>query len=92
VLAGIDELLREEVAEPSSRLDRPRPILERGRPPHQPLHLGLGRPDLQARQLALPVVERHRLVALLVRVDPDHHCCHVCVSVVVGVDDRGGHS
>jgi len=91
-LAGVDELLGEEVAEPASGLDRPRPFLERCRPSHQAIHLGLRRPNLEAGELAFAVVERDRLVGLLVRVDPDHHCCYLYASVVVGVGDRGGHS
>lgn len=79
VLAGVDELLREEVAEPSGGLDRPGPFLEWRRPPHQPIHLGLGRLHLEAGEFTLAVVERDRLVGLLVRVDPDHHCRHLSV-------------
>ena len=46
-LAGSDELLSQQVAEPAGTLDRPRPLLERRRPGHQPLDLIGARADPQ---------------------------------------------
>jgi len=39
VLAGVDELLGEQIAEPTGRLDRPQARLERLRPRQQLGHL-----------------------------------------------------
>ena len=83
MLAGVHELLGEEVAEAAGRLDRPRSFLERCGPSDEPIDLGLGCADLEASQLCLCVVDRNRLMGLLVRIDPDHYC-HVSSVVVDG--------
>jgi hypothetical protein len=73
-LTGGHELPGEQIAEPASTFDRPRPVTEPCRPPDQPLELAGGRPHPQLAEELLAVVQRHRSVRRLVRVDPDHHC------------------
>ena len=61
-LAGGDELLGQQIAEPAGTLDRPRPIIERRRPADQPLELVGARPHAQLAEELLAGVERHRRV------------------------------
>jgi len=79
VLAGADELLRQQVAEPSRGLDRPPPIRERLGPCQQLLALRAGRSDLELSDGDLVTVDRDRGVPPLVRVNADQHH-HECAS------------
>src|SRR5262249_53708458 len=63
----------QQIAETAGAFDRPRPLTERCRPPHQPLDLVGGRPHSQLAERALVLIQCHRRVRCLVRVDPDHH-------------------
>lgn len=74
VFAGGDELLGKQVAEPGLILDRPRALRELRRPLEQPVELLRSRPHPQLAGALLALVDRHRGVRPLVRVDPDHHC------------------
>ena len=93
-LAGSDELLSKQVAEPACGLDRPHPIRERNRPQRQPLHLRAARSNTKFVEHHLVVVDRHGGVCRLVRIDTNHHSHRECllVSVVgteVGTPDLG---
>jgi hypothetical protein len=75
-LAGGDQLLGQQVPHAAGALDRPGPLRPGGRPREQAL--GLGRagahPDLAQHRLRL--VDHHRRVRALMRIDADHHSCH----------------
>ena len=73
-LTRTDELLREQIAEPGRRLDRPPPLGEGLRPTQKQLELTLPRADVQLREFVFVVVDRARRVRQLVRIDPDDHC------------------
>ena len=73
VLAPGDELLGQQVAQPTGRLDGPGALLERFGPGDQLVHLAAGGPHLDARELVFCLVDRHRCVRCLVGVDADHH-------------------
>lgn len=73
MLATRDELLREQIAEPASGLDRPQTRRERGRPLEQLSELTRACTDTQLAQLSLSSIDRRRGVQRLVRVDPNDH-------------------
>src|SRR3974390_1737782 len=82
VLAGIDELLAQQVAESSGRLDGPGALLERRRPPEQPVDLLSSGPDGDGGQFSLIASNGHGGVGRLVRVDSDddgHEYLLVCL-------------
>ena len=66
-----DELLGEELAEPVSGLDRPGPVIERRRPRQQPHRLTAIRGELELGERLFVLVDGHRGVGRLVRIDPD---------------------
>jgi hypothetical protein len=72
-LAVREKLLREQIAEPTSGLDRPRPLLEPCRPRQQLVQLPWSRADLQLPELNLAAIDRARRVEQLVWIDPNHH-------------------
>ena len=72
-LAGGNELLGEEVAEPACGLDGPPSIDKRLGPPQQLRDLLARRSDFGACELGLAAVDRDRSVRRLVRVDADDH-------------------
>jgi len=72
-LAGGDQLLGEQIAEPASGLDRPGAGLERLGPRHQLVDLAATGSDLLAGQLLLAPVDRDGRVGRLGRVDTDDH-------------------
>ena len=72
-LAGIDELLGQEIAEPAGGLDRPRAFPERLRPRQQLRRLLARRTHPRAVEFALAVVDRDRGVTRLVGIDTDDH-------------------
>jgi hypothetical protein len=74
LLAGTDELLRQQVAEPSGGLDGPGALTERFRPGQQPGRLLAGGPHLDLGQLLLIAADSHCCMGRLVGVDPDDHC------------------
>jgi hypothetical protein len=95
-LAGNDELLREEIAEPTGRLDRPHALFELDCPAEQLLELTRTRTNLNPAELLLAPVDRDRRVRSLVRIDTDHHT-HLSslaiahdVRVRAGTPDSGG--
>ena len=73
LLAPGDELLGQQVAQPTGRLDGPGPLLEGLGPAHQLFHLAPGGPHLDARDLVFSLVDGHRCVRCLVGIDADHH-------------------
>ena len=81
-----EELLREQIAESSGGLDRPRPILERCRPGEQLRTLAFTRPDLQLRVIDLAAVDRDRGMRCLVRSTP---IITVTVILLVVDENRG---
>jgi hypothetical protein len=68
-----DELLREQIAKPTRRLDRPHTLLEPDRPAEQLLELPSTRTNLHRRELLLVRVDRDCHVRSLMRIDTDHH-------------------
>ena len=62
LLAPGDQLLGQQVAQPTGRLDGPGPLLKRLGPAHQLIHLAAGGPDLDARKLVFSLVDGHRCV------------------------------
>jgi hypothetical protein len=72
-LADRDELLPQQIAKPVGRLDRPQVIVELRRPGDQLIRLHRRRPDLYAPELDLIVIDCHRRVRPLMRIDTDHH-------------------
>jgi hypothetical protein len=72
-LARSDQLLREQVAEPTGGLDRPRSLTQRFGPPQQLRHLLAGRPYPGPGELGFGAVDRDRGVRRLVRVNADDH-------------------
>ena len=73
VLPGGDKLLGQQVTQAARPFDRPRPLPERHRPVEQPLDLASAGPDLHLAERPLNIVDGHRGVRPLVRVDTDHH-------------------
>jgi hypothetical protein len=75
-LTDAEQLLGKELAQTTRTLDRPYAIRPRCRPVLQPLELVApsDHPDLAEHGLGL--VEHHRGMRSLVRVDPDHHASH----------------
>jgi len=72
-LAGVEELLGQQVAEPAGGLDRPGAVLEARRPLQQLIDLASRRPHLHLAELRLVLVDRHRRVRPLVGIHADHH-------------------
>jgi hypothetical protein len=72
-LAGRHQLLRQQVAEPASALDRPRALPEQFGPRQQMGHLLAGRSHPGPGDLDLVAVDGNRCVRRLVRVDADDH-------------------
>ena len=72
-LTGTDELLREQIAQPTRRLDRPHTLFELDRPAEQLLELTRTRTNLNPTELQFAPVDRDRRVRSLVRIDTDHH-------------------
>ena len=68
-----DELLGEQITQPTSGLDRPRTTLERRRPSEQIGYLPAVRADLEPGELGLAFIDRARRVEQLVRIDPNDH-------------------
>jgi hypothetical protein len=75
-LAGRDELLGKQVPKAAGALDRPGPLWPGFCPRQQPLRLLSRRAYLQPAQLLFGPADRHRGMGTLVRINPDHHCCH----------------
>ena len=75
-LAGRDQLLGQQPAQPASPLDSPGPPGPRCRPRHELIRLGLRGAYPQFAQRLLRRADHHRRMRALVRVDTDHHCCH----------------
>ena len=73
LFAACHELLGQQVAHSAGRLDGPPPLLERLGPAHELFDLTTGRTHLDAGDLIFSLVDGHRRVRCLVRVDPDHH-------------------
>ena len=73
VLPDGEELLGEEVTEPAGRLDGPQPLGIVDGPLEQPLDLQAVGPKRQLPELVLRVVDGHRRVGGLVRIDADEH-------------------
>ena len=92
VFAFGDELLGQQLAESVSRLDRPRPLIEGRSPRQQPLRLTAVGHDLQLAESLFVLVDRHRSVSRLVRVDPDDHRHHFISLVVNQMWCHDGHS
>jgi hypothetical protein len=67
------ELLGQQVAHPAGRLDGPPPLLERFGPAHELFDLTTSGTHLDAGDLIFSLVDGHRRVRCLMRVDPDHH-------------------
>jgi hypothetical protein len=67
-----DELLRQQRAEPSRRLDRPGPRRKRFREPQQPITLASIRDNPNLADDAFLIVEHRRGVRPLMRVDPNN--------------------
>jgi hypothetical protein len=75
VFTGVEQLFGEQLAEPTSGLDRPRTLRpQRRRPRQQPDGLVVRRGELQPGQWLLVAVDGDRGVGCLVWVDPDDHC------------------
>jgi hypothetical protein len=72
-LARPDQLLGHHVAQPARALHRPHPLPIRRRPNQQPPDLAGAGAHSQLAQFGLGVVDRHRSVRPLMRVNPDHH-------------------
>ena len=70
---AVEELLGEQIAKPSRRLDRPHALAELGCPAEQLLELPRTRTHLNPRELLLALVDRDCRVRSLVRIDTDHH-------------------
>ena len=73
LFASSDELLGQQVAQPTGRLDGPGALLERFGTTDQLFHLAPGGPHPDARELVFCLVDGHRCVRCLVRIDADHH-------------------
>ena len=86
-LARGHQLLGQQVAQAPGALDRPGPLRPGRCPRHQPPGLGRRGAHPQLAQRLLGLVDRHRGVRGLVRVDTDHHCCHQRLLIIVR--DRG---
>jgi hypothetical protein len=69
-----DQLLGQQVAEPTGALNSPGPLGPLGRPRTQLLDLVSRRAHPQLAERSLLVVDRHGRVRGLVRVDADHYC------------------
>ena len=86
-----NELLRQQLPEPTRGLDRPRSLIpERNRPRQQPIRLTPVRDHLEPGDRTLLTIDRDRHVRGLVRIDPDDHRHEV---LLVNVNRRhDGHS
>jgi hypothetical protein len=82
---GADQLLPEQLSQTSSALDRPRALRPNTRPAQQLINLPRRSPDPQLTQPVLPLVEHHRGVRSLMRVDTDDHASQ-CTSHVASKD------
>jgi len=95
VLAGAHQLLRQQLAQPAGRLDRPGPFeAEWCRPGQQPLGLASISHHLQLGDGLFVAVDRDSRMCRLVRVDPDDHrhgspSSWTRVSVTTGTPDAG---
>jgi len=87
-LAGVDELLSEQIPQPRRGLDRPGPFCERRGPRQQLRDLLAGRADLDVPELAFVAADGDGCVRRLVRVDTDHHC-HVFLRGLVDGTAKG---
>jgi hypothetical protein len=91
VLAGGDELLSQQAAQATRRLNRPRPlVIERFSPRQQPLHLPAIRRHTQPSDRSLIAVDRDCSVRRLVGVHPDQH--HRECLLVHALGRHDGHS
>src|SRR6266446_2789185 len=89
VLPGGNELLGQQVTQAARPFHRPRPLPERRRPVEQPLDLARAGPDLHLAERPLTIVDGHRGVRPLVRIDTDHHRHEALPDRLM--EDRGGH-
>jgi hypothetical protein len=86
-LAGGDQLLGQQAAQPRGALYRPDPVRPGGRPRDQLLGLGRAGANAYLAQRLLGRGNCHRGVRALVRIDPDHHC-HLAPSTSAIGSDR----
>lgn len=91
VLACSDELLRNQIPKPPSRLDRPRAHLEVVRPATKPINLVRRGLHHEPIDLDFFVIDRDRCVGPLVWIDSNHHLCHDCLLLISQMGSRGGH-
>jgi hypothetical protein len=80
-LAGGDQLLGQQPAQPAGAFHRPGPLRPGLRPGNQLPGLVRAGPHPQLAQRLLGRADRHRGVRALMRVDPDHHC-HQCTPIL----------
>lgn len=87
-----EKLLRQQIAEPTRGLDRPRTLdaVEEVGPRHELSNLSGSRVDQPLGEHHFTFVDRDRRVRGLVGIDTDHHHLEILQSERVG--DRGGHS
>jgi hypothetical protein len=86
------QLLGQQMAQPTGALDGPGPLRPGRRPREQPLRLPGASTYLQLTLRLLGCVDRHRGVRGLVRIGPDHHCRHGIAFLLEAGEDRGGHA
>ena len=91
-LAGGQQLLRQQVPQSARPLDRPGPLRPGRGPRQQPLGLRCASAHPQLAQRLFRTADHHRRVRRLVRIDPDHHCCHDRPPLPGTWQDRGGHA
>ena len=73
-LPGSDQLLGQQMPQPTSAFHGPGPLRPGRGPGHQLLRLGRGRADPQLAQRLFACPDRHRGMRALMRVHADHHC------------------
>lgn len=76
------ELLSQEIPHPAGGLDGPGALLEGFGPAHQLFGLTSGRANLHAGKLVFLLVDSHRGVRRLVRIDTDHDIHHCLLGFV----------
>jgi hypothetical protein len=92
MLASAGKLLRQQISQTLRVLYRPDPLRPPTCPRQRPLALGGGRSHPNIAERDLPLINGHRSMRRLMRINPDHHRSHhtPVLSPEPKGDDRDG--